>query len=200
MKVPFPEGKFNTILADPPWPYDNIHTGGSMKSGAADKYETMSLEEIKALPISSIAEKNSVLFLWATVPMLPEALDVLRSWNYKYKHMLTWRKIMSLGMGWYFRNQCEHLLVGIRGNIKAFRCQRPNFIETKALGHSEKPEEFRVLIEEATKNIRNRRMIELFARRESYGWTCWGLGLKPQLQERLQEPQLEEELVNQSIY
>ena len=164
--------RYNVIYADPPWEYRNRRTGGSMRSGAAAQYPTMNLEDLKNLKVKEIADKNSVLFLWATVPLLPEAIQIMEAWGYKYKTMITWRKIMSLGMGYYFRGQTEHLLVGIRGKVKAFRCQRPNFIQARAERHSQKPEEFRKLIEEATPELLNR--IELFARRRSDGWDAWG--------------------------
>ena len=132
----------------------------------------MNLEDLKNLKVKEIADKNSVLFLWATVPLLSEAIQVMEAWGYRYKTMITWRKIMSLGMGYYFRGQTEHLLVGIRGKVKAVRCQKPNFIQARVERHSQKPEEFRKLIEEAMPESLDR--IELFARRRSDGWDVWG--------------------------
>lgn len=164
--------KYKVIYADPPWSYRNKRTGGSMRSGAASKYPVMTVDEICSLPVADIADKDAVLFLWATVPMLPEALQVMKAWGFAYKTMLTWRKIMSLGMGFWFRCQTEHLLVGVRGKVRAFRCQKPNFMQLRALGHSEKPEEFRKLIEEVTAGMEPR--IELFARKYSLGWDVWG--------------------------
>lgn len=106
---------YNTIYADPPWSYNNKNTGGSLKSGASAKYPTLSLAEIKAMQLP--LEKDAVLFLWATVPLLPEAFEVMKAWGFQYKTMLTWRKIMSLGMGYWYRGQCEHLLFGTRGEL-----------------------------------------------------------------------------------
>ena len=168
--------KYKVIYADPPWSYKNKKTGrtnGNQPegSGAHTKYPTMSLDEIKALPIKNISEKNSILFLWATVPLLPEAFEVMESWGYRYKTMITWHKIMSLGMGYWFRGQTEHLLLGVKGNIKAFRQQVPNFYQSKALRHSEKPEYFRELIDKA---IPESNRIELFARKKTEGWDVWG--------------------------
>lgn len=164
--------RFNCLLADPPWSYRNKKTGGSMKSGSAAHYDTMTLEEICRLKVRSIAEKDSVLFLWVTVPMLEEGLIVMKAWGYDYKTMLTWHKEGRLGMGFWFRGQTEHLLFGVRGNVKAFRCQKTNFIQAKVLRHSEKPEEFRRLIEEATPHLTKR--VELFARRRVPGWVSCG--------------------------
>lgn len=166
--------KYNVCLADPPWSYRNKNTGGSMKSGAVAKYPCMTTEEIAAMPVQTIMEKDSCLFLWATVPMLPDALRVLDAWGYKYKTMLTWRKIMSLGMGYWYRGQCEHLLLGVRGKVKAFRYQHANFLQSKAGRHSQKPVEFYELIENSTVKIPDRKMVELFARTKRSGWDSWG--------------------------
>ena len=95
-------------------------------------------------------------------------------WGFKYKTMLTWRKIMSLGMGYWFRGQCEHLLLGVKGKVKAFRLQECNFIQCKAEKHSKKPEAFRQLIERATANMPTQDRIELFARQKTPGWDVWG--------------------------
>ena len=162
--------KYQIIYADPPWSYRNKKTGGSMKSGAGAKYPTLAVQEICELPIKDIADSNSVLFLWATVPLLPEAFEVMAAWGYKYKTMLTWRKIMSLGMGFWFRGQTEHLLLGVKGKVKAFRVQKPNFIQCKVGRHSQKPQEFRELIEMTGLQPR----IELFAREKTDGWDVWG--------------------------
>lgn len=166
--------KFNIIYMDPPWTYRNKRTGGSMKSGAAQKYDTLTVEELQNFPITDIAETNAVLFMWCTTPLLPEAFEVLSAWPFRYKTMLTWRKIMSKGMGFWFRIQTEHLMVAIRGNIKAFRCQKSNFRQEKVRKHSQKPDYFRALIEEATQNIENPKRIELFATETFPGWSVWG--------------------------
>ena len=164
---------YDVILADPPWAYRNKRTGGSMISGASQKYPTMSVEEICALPIGEIAARDSVLFLWVTTPMMEEGLQVMRAWRFKYKTKIYWRKIMSLGMGFWFRGQVEELWLGVRGRVKAFRLQECNIIQTKVLRHSQKPYEFRCLIERATMGLPGKR-IELFARNKYPGWDAWG--------------------------
>lgn len=141
-----------------------------MKSGAGSKYTTMTTDEICQLPIKEIADENSVLFLWVTCPMQEEGMKVMQSFGYKYKTKIYWRKIMSLGMGFWFRGQVEECWLGVRGKVKAFRLQVPNFIQTKALKHSEKPEEIRRIIEMT--NLEPR--IELFATKVFPGWTCIG--------------------------
>jgi N6-adenosine-specific RNA methylase IME4 len=161
---------YQVIYADPPWAYRNKKTGGSMISGAEAKYQTMTQQQICSMKLP--VDKNAVLFLWATVPLMREAFEVLDAWGFQYKTMITWRKIMSLGMGYWFRGQCEHLLLGVHGKVKAFRVQEPNFLQTKVLRHSEKPEEFRQLIERATIELPNK--LELFARKPSVGWDVYG--------------------------
>ena len=162
--------KYQIIYADPPWQYRNKKTGNSMKSGSASKYPTLSLEEICALNVRELAHKDSVLFLWITVPLLPDGLKVMDSWGFKYKTALFWRKIMSLGMGFWFRGQVEILLMGVRGKVKAFRIQKANILQLKVGKHSQKPVEFRELIESIGLSPR----IELFARQKIEGWDIWG--------------------------
>lgn len=167
----FPNKQYKCILADPPWQYDNKCTGGSYTSGSAAKYNVMSLDDIKNLPISNISMKDSCLFLWATTPLLPEAFEVMKSWGFKYKTSIYWHKIMSLGLGYWFRGQVEICLFGIKGNIKAFRCQKPNFIQSKVMKHSKKPYELYNIIE-GIENLNPK--IELFARERREGWDSWG--------------------------
>lgn len=161
---------YQVIYADPPWQYSNKKTGGTMISGAEAKYPTMTTQDICEMKIP--AAKDSVLFLWATVPLLPEAFKVMDAWGFEYKTMFTWRKIMSMGLGFWWRGQCEHLLFGVKGKIKAFRMQECNFIQTKAGKHSAKPLEFRQLIERATEHLPNK--LELFAREHHPEWAAFG--------------------------
>jgi len=175
--------KYNVIYADPPWSYSNKNTGGTNESGAQNKYDIMTNEDICNIPIPDIIEKDSVLFLWATVPLLPEAFVVMDAWGFKYKTMLTWRKIMSLGMGYWFRGQTEHLLLGVKGKVKAFNMQKANFHQCKVGKHSQKPHYFRELISKSVENsFKDPKKVELFARSrdgmfpdiEYEGWDVWG--------------------------
>lgn len=166
--------KFNVIYADCPWSYRNVRTGYKMNSGSAAKYPVLMVEDLCGLPIEEVADKNSVLFLWATTPMLPEALEVMKAWGFKYKTIITWKK-NNIGLGFWFRTCTEHLLLGVRGKVKAFRYQHRNFVEAKVLKHSQKPEIFREVIESAIqKSIRDSKKLELFATTETAGWTCLG--------------------------
>jgi len=184
--IPFPDKKYKTILADPPWTYENVKTGGSLKSGSAQKYPTMTLKEICNLEVPKISAKKSVLFLWATVPLIREGLTVMEKWGYEYKTFITWRKIMSLGMGYWFRGQVEINLLGIRGKVKAFRSQKPNFIQCKVGKHSQKPEKFFQLIEPIITKFDLNPKIELFAREKRENWEAWGLEVPTTEQRRLQ--------------
>lgn len=165
--------RYKIIYADPPRMYRNQKTGGSMISGSASKYPVISDDDICALPVSNIADNNAVLFLWATVPLLPETFDIMRAWGFEYKTAVFWRKIMSLGMGFWFRGQVELCLMGVRGKVKAFRCQKPNFIQSKVRNHSQKPEEMYKLIEGLGINPK----IELFARCKRNGWDSIGFDI-----------------------
>lgn len=141
-----------------------------MSSGSAQKYDTLPLSEVLSLPVASVTDRDSVLFLWATTPMLPEALSVMSAWGFTYKTSLYWRKIMSLGMGFWYRGQVEQLILGVRGKVKAFRIQRPNFIQTKARDHSQKPDEIRELVDLCGLSPK----LELFATSRTEGWDCIG--------------------------
>jgi len=166
--------KYNVLYVDPPWSYRNKNTGGSMKSGSSAKYDVLTVEELCELPIRYVTEKDACLFLWVTVPLIPQGLQVMEAWGFKYKTSLFWRKIMSLGMGFWWRGQVECLFFGTRGNIKAFRTQKANIIQSKALKHSEKPEEFRKLIDESITTIDNPKKLELFGTKKVEGWEVIG--------------------------
>lgn len=158
--------KYHVIYADPPYQYRNKKTGGGMKSGSSSKYITMSTDQICELPIKKIAHKNSVLFLWVTVPLIEDGLRIMREQGFKYKTFMVWRKVGSGGWGFWFRGEIEILLIGIKGKVKAFASARTNYVEHRRMGHSVKPDIFREIIEESTKQFgKNRKMIELFARK-----------------------------------
>lgn len=135
-------------------------------------YDVMSLEAIKELPVQKISEKDSVLFLWATTPLIREALEVMEAWGFKYITIITWHKTNSKGMGYWFRGHTEHLLFGKKGDVKSFRSMVRNIQEAKTERHSKKPDMFRTLIESVTKGMNPK--IELFAREKKEGWDVWG--------------------------
>lgn len=175
--APFPNLIFKFIYADPPWEYTNKKTGGSMNSGAGQKYPTMSLTEICNLPVRKIADKKrSVLFLWVPTPLKYDIATsgLLESWDFEYKTTVYWRKIMRLGMGNWFRGQVEECWLCIRGDVKAFHLQIPNYIQTKVSDHSRKPRIFRGMLTQISKQFDLLPAIELFSRDRIEGWTMWG--------------------------
>lgn len=105
--------RFPTIYADPPWEYRNA----ASRAAATNHYSTLSLKEICALPVSELADKNAHLHLWATTPLLHEALAVIRAWGFHYKSCFVWVKD-KLGMGNYWRVSHEPLLLGVRGKLR----------------------------------------------------------------------------------
>ena len=109
-----PDKRYGVIYADPPWRFEPYSRVTGMDRAAENHYPTSPLAEIKTLDVKAIAAADSVLFLWATVPMLPEALEVMETWGCGYKSHAIWAKD-RVGTGYWFRNQHELLLVGTRG-------------------------------------------------------------------------------------
>jgi N6-adenosine-specific RNA methylase IME4 len=171
--------QYNTIYADPPWTYGNVYMGRKGEAAAGKKYGTMSIEDIKSMPLDKMTCAQAILFLWVTVPLLPYGLTVMDAWGFRYITMLTWRKLGRLGMGSWFRVDCEHLMVGVKGNVKAFHMQRSNFYQCKSGVHSRKPDYFRQLASEAAmKSFDEPMKLELFARTTrdlflGYGMEGW---------------------------
>ncbi|WP_353928760.1 MT-A70 family methyltransferase [Desulfofundulus kuznetsovii] len=164
---PLPEGKYDVILADPPWQYEFVETENR---AIENHYPTMTLEEIKALEIP--AADDAVLLLWATAPKLEEALEVMRAWGFTYRTCAVWDKEI-IGMGYWFRGQHELLLLGTKGNFPA---PLPNnrfssVIRERRGAHSAKPAVVYEMIEHM---FPNRRYLELFARNTRPGWGVWG--------------------------
>ena len=167
--------RFNVIKADPPWQYDNVRTGGSMRSGAQQKYPGMTLKELMEVPVKQVSQRNAVLFLWVTIPMLQEGIILLNHWGFKYKTSVTWVKKGRLGLGYWMRGEVEMLLLGVRGEVKAFRSQIPNWVVAPKTEHSRKPAVFdRIISDLITPSIPCPDKLELFARRETPGWMCVG--------------------------
>lgn len=166
-------GTYDIILADPPWQYED---GAPTKRGSAERqYAPMALNDIKELgrDIDRMASPSSVLLLWATVPLLPEALSLIDAWGFAYKSQLVWHKIGALGMGGIFRICHEVLLVGVRGNVLPVSDRGISSVitEPRSSIHSQKPDVAYEVIERLWPNARR---IELFARVGRKGWTQWG--------------------------
>ena len=165
----WPEGKYRIIYADPPWKYGDERSG---MGGAVDQYDLMDLEDIKALPVADLAEKDSVLFMWATAPLMREAWEALDAWGFKYKTQFIWNKGKG-PVGNYFSVKHEHLILATKGICTPDVTDRPNSVQTieRTGRHSEKPEEFRQIIEQLY-TYGNK--IELFARKKVLGWDAYG--------------------------
>ena len=162
-----PEGKFNIFYVDPPWQFDN----SGFEQSAQSIYETMPTEEIAKLAIPEMAEKDAVLFMWATNAMLEDAFDVMRAWGFIYKTNIVWIKDRAPGMGWFTQSKHELLLIGVNGNGLHPEFKPNSWQEAKVSKHSKKPDLFYDLIE---KMYPNQKYIELFARNKREGWQSWG--------------------------
>lgn len=169
----FPEGTYGLVYADPPWRYDN---GG--RGAAINHYEDLDVEEIKTLTdgqgrsVKDVAAPDSILYLWATTALLPEALDVMASWGFEYKSSMVWVKDIQ-GLGTWARSRHEFLLIGTRGKVvPPAEALRPDSVIQEPRGeHSEKPEICYDMLETMYRPLPK---IELFARTAREGWDRWG--------------------------
>lgn len=149
-----------------------------MKSGSAAKYPTLTTDELCKLDVPSITARSCALFLWATVPLLDEAFEVMRAWGFKYKTSLFWIKSGRLGLGFWFRGDAEVLLLGIKGDVAAFRFPISNVHTEKPREHSHKPDYYYRLLEKTHLEPR----IELFAAHKRSGWHSWGLEVESDIE------------------
>jgi N6-adenosine-specific RNA methylase IME4 len=159
--------KYRTIVADPPWGYPGMSK--PWRSSVADHYPTMAIEEICSLPITSMAENQAHLYLWAVLPMLRDAYRVVRAWGFVPSTVITWCKPgPGLGAGW--RGNTEHLIVARRGNLPFLTTGRGTWYVASRSAHSQKPDVFLDMIEEMSPGP----YVELFSRRHRLGWDVWG--------------------------
>ncbi len=161
--------RYPILYADPPWRYEYAP---SKSRAVENQYPTLSTEEVCALPVADLATEDAVLFLWATSPKLEEAFSVIRAWGFGYRTCAVWDK-QKTGMGYYFRQNHELLLVATRGSPPAPppEARAGSVVAAPRRAHSEKPETFYGLIEAMYPDLPR---IELFARRERAGWARWG--------------------------
>ncbi len=171
--------KFSTILADPPWQFQNRTGKIAPEHKRLARYPTLKLQEIKDLPVEAIAEERAHLYLWVPNALLAEGMQVMENWGFKYKTNLIWYKIRKdggpdrRGVGFYFRNVTEMILFGVRGkNIRTLQPGRSqeNIISSRKREHSRKPDEQYDLIESCSWGP----YLELFSRGTRDGWTTWG--------------------------
>lgn len=170
------EKRFGVIYADPPWRFEPYSRDTGMDRAADNHYPTMDLGDIVAMEVP--AADDCVLFLWATPPMLPQALAVMAGWDFEYRSHIIWNKD-RIGTGYWSRNKHELLLIGVRGNIPAPEpgTQPASVIDAPVGRHSEKPEIFAEEIERLYPNLPK---IELFSRRARLGWFGWGAEAEPE--------------------
>lgn len=171
--------RFRTILADPPWQFQNRTGKMAPEHKRLNRYGTMDLADIKAMPIGKLAEETAHLYLWVPNALLPEGLEVMRAWGFQYKSNLVWHKVRKdggsdgRGVGFYFRNVTEVILFGVRGkNARTLAPGRSqvNYLSSRKREHSRKPDEQYALIEACSPGP----YLELFARGARPGWSIWG--------------------------
>ena len=176
--LPRVEGGFKTILADPPWRFANRTGKVAPEHRRLDRYSTMTLEDICAIPVSEVAADSAHLYLWVPNALLPEGIRVMEAWGFRYVSNVVWAKRRKdggpdgRGVGFYFRNVTELILFGVRGSMRTLPPARSqvNMIETRKREHSRKPDEQYDLIESCSPGP----FLEMFARYAQDGWTAWG--------------------------
>lgn len=169
-----PAGGFDLIMADPPWSFDNWSAAGEAKNAKA-QYDCPPLDWICRLPVSVLAADNCVLWLWATNPMLPEALRVMAAWGFAFRTAGHWAKRtkhgkLAFGTGYILRCAGEPFLIGVRGQPRTTRSVR-SVIEGPLRAHSRKPDEAFAAAEALMPEARR---LELFSRQARAGWASWG--------------------------
>jgi N6-adenosine-specific RNA methylase IME4 len=171
--------KFKTILADPPWQFQNRTGKMAPEHKRLARYSTMSMDELQMLPVERLAAETAHLYLWVPNALLPEGLALMKAWGFQYKSNIIWHKLRKdggsdgRGVGFYFRNVTEIMLFGVRG--KKARTLQPgrtqvNYIGTRKREHSRKPDEQYELIESCSPGP----YLELFSRGIRPKWSVWG--------------------------
>jgi N6-adenosine-specific RNA methylase IME4 len=186
--------KYQVILADPPWYYNNRKTGGErcnktkFGGGAMKHYPLMKDAELMAMAeqVKNLADDNCALFMWATMPRLDFAIELLKEWGFRYattafvwvKHSAISNRVV-FGPGYYTASNCEIVLLGVTGSVPPTEKMVSSVIQSPRERHSSKPIEVRRRIERMYPLARN---IELFAREKHTGWDAWGNEVKSDIQ------------------
>ncbi len=190
--------KYRCIVADPPWPYESDRaltktplSGGGLAHGVQDRgYSTMSMDDLKALPVAEMTETDAHLYLWVTNSFMAEGHDLARAWGFKPKTILTWVKThhgdparVSMKTGYYFRGATEHAIFCVRGSLRLKTTEGvpTAFLWPRIARHSVKPEAFLDLVERCSPGP----YLEMFARRRREGWEAWGNQAPQESQMRL---------------
>lgn len=176
--LPTTPGGFQTVLSDPPWRFQNRTGKVAPEHKRLSRYGTMTLDDIKALPVDSVTAKNAHLYLWVPNALLIEGIEVMQAWGFRYVSNLVWAKRRKdggpdgRGVGFYFRNVTELILFGVKGSLRTLPPARSqvNMIETRKREHSRKPDEQYHLIESCSPGP----YLEMFARYPQPGWQVWG--------------------------
>ncbi len=174
----FGTARFGTVLADPPWRFQNRTGKMAPEHKRLSRYETLTLDEIKELPLAQVAAPASHLYLWVPNALILEGLETMKRWGFTYKTNIVWHKIRKdggpdgRGVGFYFRNVTELVLFGVRGNLRTLPPGRRqvNIIKTRKREHSRKPDELYDIIEACSPAP----YLELFARYQWPNWHAWG--------------------------
>jgi len=169
---------YKTILADPPWRFQNRTGKMAPEHKRLNRYPTLDLSEIKEIPVHLVAAKNAHLYLWVPNALLKEGLEVMEAWGFEYKTNIIWHKIRKdggpdgRGVGFYFRNTTEIVLFGTRGSLRTLDPGRSqvNILKTRKQEHSRKPDEMYDLIERCSSGP----YLELFARGARPNWDVFG--------------------------
>lgn len=166
--------KYQIIYADPPWTYKDKNCNGN----ALNHYNTMDIKDIKNMNISEISDKNCILFIWATYPLIQECLDVIKAWGFKYKTIgFQWVKLNRknnkpfFGLGRWTRGNTECCLIATKGKPKRINSKISQLVFSPIREHSRKPDEIRDLIVDLVGDLPR---IELFARTKTKGWDVMG--------------------------
>lgn len=171
--------RFGTILADPPWQFQNKTGKVAPEHRRLSRYGTMALDEIVSLPVEQIAAERAHLYLWCPNALLPYGITVMQAWGFRYKSNIVWHKVRKdggsdgRGVGFYFRNVTELILFGVRGKDARTRSagrRQVNYIRSRKREHSRKPDEQYPIIEACSYAP----FIELFARGTRPDWATWG--------------------------
>ena len=184
---------YSTIVADPPWPYGTSLSGtaalphtvkrdGSLARGVDDMgYGVMTIDDLCAMPVGDLAERNAHLYLWVTNSFMEEAHQIAKAWGFTPKTILTWVKThqddpsrVSMKTGYYFRGATEHALFAVRGSLPLQTNEGvpTAFLAPRIGAHSVKPDAFGDLVERCSPGP----YVELFCRRPRLGWDSWGHG------------------------
>lgn len=169
---------YSCVLADPPWRFQNRTGKMAPEHKRLNRYDTLSLEEIKEIPVSLVCGNNAHLYLWVPNALLNEGLAVMDAWGFKYKTNIIWHKVRKdggpdgRGVGFYFRNTTEIVLFGTRGRMRTLTPGRSqvNIIRTRKFEHSRKPDELYEIIEKCSPG----KYLEIFARGARKGWDVFG--------------------------